>query len=75
MANHPNRSVYESEVRAGSGNSGEYVQVRCRNGKIEARTIELFVHGPNRRGPWEPATLSDLAAANAPREWDRLVTR
>jgi hypothetical protein len=65
--------IYESDVRAGNGNSGEYVQVTRRDGTIVARTIELYVHGSPKVGRWEPATLADLSAANAPRAWDREI--
>ena len=65
--------IYESDVHAGLGNSGEYTQVRIRCGRVEARKIELFTYGPTKTPRWSAATVADVVRANAPKEWERLA--
>lgn len=63
--------IHKGDVYAGIGNNGEYVEVKKRpDGRLFARTVELFVYGPDRTSPWRRATYSDLARSNAPAEWD-----
>ena len=61
--------VYQSDVCAASGCCGEYVEVTRRDGRVVARTVKLYTHGPMERSPWEPATAEDVERARAPLAW------
>lgn len=61
--------VYQSDVYAASGCCGEYVEVTRRDGRIVARTVKLFTHGPDQVGRWRPATEYDIERARAPMAW------
>lgn len=61
--------IYQSDVYTAPGCSGEYVEVTRRKGRIVARTVKLFTHGPTERSPWEPATVEDVDRARAPLAW------
>jgi len=61
--------IYQSDVYAAPNCCGEYVEVTRRNGRIVARTVQLFTNGPNRIGKWEAATEYDIDRARAPLAW------
>lgn len=67
--------VYQSDVYAAQGCCGEYVEVTRRNGRVVARTVRLYTHGPMERSPWEPATADDIERARAPLTWLDEVSR
>jgi hypothetical protein len=45
--------IVSTEVRAGSGNSGEYLQLKREHGQFYCRRVELFTHGPQQFHQWE----------------------
>lgn len=61
--------AYQSDVYAASGCCGEYIEVTRRSGRVLARTVRLYTHGPMERSPWEPATAEDIDRARAPMAW------
>jgi len=61
--------TYRSDVDAAPNCCGEYVEVTRRDGRIVARTVQLFTHGPDRIGKWEAATEYDIDRARAPLAW------
>ena len=61
--------IYKSDVRTAPDCCGEYVEVTRRGGRIVARTIQLFTHGPDRIEKWRPATEYDIDRARAPMAW------
>jgi len=61
--------IYQSDVYTASGCCGEYVEVTRRDGRIVARTVKLFTHGPDQVGKWRPATEYDIDRARAPLAW------
>jgi len=67
--------VYQSDVYAADGCCGAYTEVTRRDGRIVARTVKLYTHGPMERSPWEPATAKDIERARAPMTWLDEVSR
>lgn len=61
--------VHQSDVYAAPGCCGEYIEVTRRAGRIVARAVHLYTHGPTERSPWEPATAEDVERARAPLAW------
>lgn len=61
--------VYQSDVYAADGCCGEYVEVTRRDGRVVARTVRLYTHGPDQVGRWGPATDYDVERARAPLAW------